>query len=93
MGLIGRNGTGKTTLFKIIKGLETQDEGEVFVRKGSKIGYLHQIPVFPAEYRVDDVLRSAFDDLYLLKEKIKEVEKLLSSKTENSKLIKLYGRL
>lgn len=95
IGLIGRNGTGKTTLFKIIKEIETKDSGDLFIRKGSSVGYLHQIPDFPSEYRIEDILRSAFKNLYLLKEKIEKIEILLSDKkeNENSNLIKLYGRL
>ncbi|MGM9878095.1 MAG: ribosomal protection-like ABC-F family protein [Bacilli bacterium] len=44
VALIGSNGCGKTTLLKIIKGLETQDDGNVFIRKDASIGYLTQIP-------------------------------------------------
>ena len=40
--LIGRNGTGKSTLFKIIEGLQELDSGEIYRKPGIKIGYLKQ---------------------------------------------------
>lgn len=42
IGLVGRNGYGKTTLFKIIMNLELPDEGEIILPKNYKIGYLEQ---------------------------------------------------
>lgn len=42
LGIVGRNGEGKTTLFRLIAGEESADRGEVFVPKGYSIGYLSQ---------------------------------------------------
>lgn len=47
IGIIGINGTGKTTLLKIIAGLEETDEGEVIKQNGLRITYLPQNPDFP----------------------------------------------
>lgn len=47
IGIIGINGTGKTTLLKIIAGLEETDEGEVIKQNGLRITYLPQSPEFP----------------------------------------------
>lgn len=47
IGIIGINGTGKTTLLKIIAGLEEPDEGQVVKQKGLRIAYLPQNPEFP----------------------------------------------
>ena len=46
LGLVGRNGHGKTTLFKMIAGVESLDEGEIVTPKDYKIGYLRQIIEF-----------------------------------------------
>ncbi len=48
IGIIGINGTGKTTLLKIIAGLEEPDEGKVIKQNGLRITYLSQNPEFPA---------------------------------------------
>ncbi len=42
IGIVGRNGHGKTTLFKILVGEESPDEGEIIIPKGYKLGYLNQ---------------------------------------------------
>ena len=49
VGLVGRNGHGKTTLFRIIAGFESPDSGTVSVPKNYRIGYVEQEPAFRAE--------------------------------------------
>ncbi len=46
VGLIARNGTGKSTLLSIIAGKESADAGEIVFRRGLKVGFLEQSPVF-----------------------------------------------
>lgn len=52
IGIIGINGTGKTTLLKIIAGLEETDEGQVIRQNGLRITYLPQNPEFPKDSTV-----------------------------------------
>lgn len=52
IGIIGINGTGKTTLLKIIAGMEEPDAGQVVRQNGIKIGYLPQNQAFPMEETV-----------------------------------------
>ncbi len=56
VGIIGINGTGKSTLLKILAGKETPDQGTVIMGRNLRIGYLPQNPVFPTEF---DVLTAA----------------------------------
>ena len=49
IALIGNNGCGKTTTLRLIMGLETVDSGTINIRKGSKLGYLTQIPPMERE--------------------------------------------
>ena len=94
IGLIGDNGSGKTTLFRIISKEEELDSGNIFVRKGAEIGYLSQIPIFPENYTVLDILYLAFEDILNLKRKIEKVEtKLNTQDGDIDKLIKKYGEL
>lgn len=52
IGLIAKNGTGKTTLLNIIAGKEDYDSGEVVFRKDLRVGYLEQAPSYPADLTV-----------------------------------------
>ena len=49
VGLLGKNGGGKTTLFRIITGELEPDAGEVVIGTGKRVGVMTQIPVFPPE--------------------------------------------
>ena len=47
VAILGRNGCGKTTLFKILTGEMDYDDGEVYVNPNKRIGLISQIPKFP----------------------------------------------
>lgn len=70
LGLIGPNGCGKTTIMKIIKGDEHVQNGNVTFRKGTKLGYLDQIPLFNDSIKVIDIMHSAFEEVYKVKRKL-----------------------
>lgn len=95
VGLIGKNGTGKTTIFKIISGIEDKNGGDIFIRKRATIGYLAQIPSYPDNYKVSDVLNLAFEELREIKEEMVSLEKKMNfSQGENlDKAVKKYGEL
>lgn len=52
VGLIAKNGTGKSTLLNIISGKESYEEGTIVFRRDLKVGYLEQVPVYPEELTV-----------------------------------------
>ena len=79
LGLIGQNGCGKTTLMKVLMGTEDYQDGEINIRKGVKIGYLNQIPVYNNDVKVIDVVRMAFEQVYELMNKMSTLEKQLES--------------
>lgn len=57
IGIIGINGTGKTTLLKMIAGLEEPDEGQIVTQNGLKIAYLDQNPLFPEKATIESYSR------------------------------------
>ncbi|HKI61599.1 MAG TPA: ATP-binding cassette domain-containing protein [Mariprofundaceae bacterium] len=63
IGLIGRNGEGKSTLLKIMAGLAEADSGEVTLRSGTRVAYLHQDPHFEAGQTVFHVVAEALGDV------------------------------
>ncbi len=74
VAILGRNGCGKTTLLKILTGEMDYDDGEVFVNPNKRLGLISQIPRFPDGYTVEDVLRSAYQDLLAAKRKMEILE-------------------
>ena len=74
VAILGRNGCGKTTLFKILTGEMDYDGGEVYVNPNKKLGLISQIPRFPEAYTVEDVLRTAFSVLTAIKKKMEALE-------------------
>ncbi|MFF2752884.1 ribosomal protection-like ABC-F family protein [Psychrobacillus sp. NPDC058041] len=95
LGIVGRNGSGKTTLLTLITGLEMPDVGSIHFKKGTKIGYLAQIPSFSEDVSGIDVLNSAFEELIELQTKMKELEGKLSTDDpkELEKLLQKYGEI
>lgn len=70
VGLIARNGTGKSTLLSILTGRESQDEGAIVYRKGIRTGYLEQEPVFnPDDTVLDACFNHQGDDEKIVKAK------------------------
>ena len=101
IGLIGPNGCGKTTIMKIMIGLEHVQEGTVTFRKGTKLGYLDQIPVFDDDVKVIDILESAFGDVFKVKHSMDQLaasfgeldpDKLDVALKEYSRLTELFEK-
>ena len=92
VGILGPNGCGKTTLFRILTGALDFDEGQVSVPSGKRIGLISQIPVFPEGWTVEDVLRSAHKRLYALSDRLEELT--LSMENDSSPaLLREYDKL
>lgn len=91
VGIIGSNGCGKTTIFKLIAGIENIDAGILSVRKNSSIGLLEQIPKFSNETTVNSFLLSVFKDIFKLKEELLFLEKNLTD--HNRSLLIKYSKV
>ena len=92
VAILGRNGCGKTTLLKILTGEMDYDEGEVYVNPHKKLGLISQIPHFPEGYTVEDVLHSAFAELWRIHSRMEELEGKMQSDS-NVELLREYDRL
>ncbi|MGU9409594.1 ABC-F family ATP-binding cassette domain-containing protein [Clostridium perfringens] len=96
VGLIGPNGEGKSTLFKILTKQLDYDSGELFLDKNKTLGYLSQNLSLDSENTIYDEMLSVFSSLTELEDKIKTLEEKLNepydaSKEEyHNKLIKDY---
>ena len=74
VAILGRNGCGKTTLFNILTGQMEYDSGEIFINPHKRLGLISQIPKFPPEYTVEDVLRSAYREILNIGKKMEALE-------------------
>ena len=68
IGLIGRNGTGKSSLLKILAGIETMDDGLLQYQQGLRLAYVPQEPVFEAEETVFDAVSKGVAQAKALRE-------------------------
>lgn len=95
IALIGDNGSGKSTILKIISGEEKADSGKANIRKEAEIGYLKQ--VYPNENDsivVEEYLKRSFKKYFDMEKRLKELEVLMLDENQNiENLIKRYGRL
>lgn len=94
-GIVGRNGQGKSTLLKILAGIQKQDTGEVLLQRGCRVGYLHQDPVLDPTETLRGAAESAFERLHALHRHLDEIyEKMATAQgDELDKLMKLQERV
>ena len=92
VGLLGKNGAGKSTLFKILAGVEAYESGSVAIPNGVKVGVLDQIPEYPEDYLVMDVLMTAFEKHLSIKQEMNKLEHEMAV-NHDEKIMKRYGEL
>lgn len=96
IGLIGPNGCGKTTLFKLITKEEGLDSGSISIRKGANVRLLSQMPpVVDDECTVRDILTRDFKDVFEIEAHMKELEKQMAVADPNEleRILDYYGKL
>lgn len=96
IALIGPNGCGKTTLFKIISGEENLDQGMVSIRRNATIGLLSQIPPkVTDDVTVRDILLKTFDEVFKVEKQLREYEEKLAtvSPDKMDSVLEMYGKL
>ncbi|MDX1939895.1 MAG: ABC-F family ATP-binding cassette domain-containing protein [Saprospiraceae bacterium] len=82
VGLVGRNGAGKSTFLKIIAGEVTSDEGSVTRPSSSTLGFLHQEMNIPKGKTVMEETLTAFDELRKLEKRLAEMHEELEHRTD-----------
>ena len=92
VGLLGRNGAGKTTIFRIMTGQVAPDEGTVTIAPGKRLGLISQIPVYPAGYTVRDVLDTAFAPIHAMERELNDLAAQMGESSDRA-LLERYDKL
>ncbi|MHC4989900.1 MAG: ABC-F family ATP-binding cassette domain-containing protein [Planctomycetota bacterium] len=95
IGLVGRNGCGKTTLMRVIQGQMRPDQGDVQLQRGARVGYLAQDPDFSSDENVRDAAEAAFAELHELHHQLHAVFDRMASAEEETleRLLRQQARL
>ena len=92
IGLIGRNGCGKTTLLKIIGGILTDFKGDVVLAKGKRIGYLSQEPELERDCTLRQEMLKVFEERLALEDKMLMLAEEMEAQ-ETPHLLQQYARI
>ena len=92
VGILGHNGCGKTTLFRILVGELRADEGDVMIAPSKRLGLISQIPVYPEGWTTEQVLKDAHRHLYRIAERMEELSLEMEQDTSKA-LLSEYDRL
>ena len=92
VGILGHNGCGKTTLFRILTGELRPDEGEIAIAPGKRLGLISQIPVYPAGWTTEMVLKDAHRRLYKISERMDELTERMEQ-DQSPALLREYDKL
>jgi len=97
IGVVGVNGAGKSTLFKIITGVLEKDEGDIFLSKNIRIGYMSQYFDFESENTILDEILTVFSHLTSMEKEMRELELRISNSNSTDpaleQLLKSYSNL
>lgn len=95
IGIVGRNGTGKSTLIRILAGELEPDDGTVSTQRGCRLGYLSQTPTLDAEETLRGAAESAFARLHALHRELDEVFVAMEGAADDAldQLLKRQARL
>lgn len=87
VGLVGSNGTGKTTLFRILTNQITADSGSVMIPKTIRVGYLKQNTHITSENSVYEEVKEVFAPIFRMEEEMRELEHEIAAKSDQTDLL------
>ena len=97
LGLVGVNGCGKTTLMRILAGLDAADSGEISLARGTRIGYLAQQDMVSSGLSVFDELKKVYEPVFDMERRLRALETEMSLAHEDAqrfaRLSSEYDRL
>ncbi|MFV0401718.1 MAG: ribosomal protection-like ABC-F family protein [Oscillospiraceae bacterium] len=93
VALVGRNGSGKTTIFRMIAGQETPDLGTVSIRRGATVGYLEQIPtLYLSDATTEAVLSEPFREVREAESEMRSLEAQMAADIDPDQMDQIMER-
>ncbi len=93
VGLVGPNGSGKTTILRLMLGLEFPDKGKILKNKGLLIGYLPQDIIIGTRQSILDEVLDSFPEIRDIENKMETISSEIASNPNDTKKLKLFGDL
>ena len=93
VGLVGRNGAGKTTIFRLVSGEESPDRGDVVRARGVRLGLLAQHVHFESGSTVHESALAAFGHLQQIEHEMHELEHRMAETVDLEKVLERYSQL
>ena len=90
IGLVGVNGCGKSTLMRILAGLDVQDSGEISIVRGTRIGYLAQQDMVTSGASLWAELEKVYEPVFEMEKRLRKLEEEMASAHDD---ISLFNRL
>ncbi len=91
VGLIGRNGTGKSSLLRIIAGLSKLDDGQLVLQQGLRIAYVEQEPKFDEGISVFDAVASGVGDIRALLDEYDQLTSKLGTDDDTALMDRMHA--
>ena len=82
IALVGKNGAGKSTILKLIMGVESPTEGRILKPQDITIGYLPQIMEYSKDRSVIDEAMTAFADMFAMQDRMEQINTELATRTD-----------
>ena len=92
VGILGHNGCGKTTLFRLLTGELRADEGDIAIAPSKRLGLISQIPVYPEGWTTEMVLKDAHRRLYAISDRLEELTEQME-RDQSPALLREYDKL
>lgn len=93
IGLVGRNGAGKSTILHIIARKEEPDEGSISTKKDLKIGFLDQHTGLNSDQTIIDEMRSVFSPIIQMEQDLRRLEEKMANEDNSQETLKTYDTM